>query len=363
MAIKKKAPTKTKTTTRKATIRKIAAPKKTEVHKPSHPTVTEKKLSKKRTVLSTLLGVVLLSGAGFGINEFTYYGHHVDTEDAHIDAEISPVIARIGGYVDSVRFIDNQHVHQGDTLVILDGRDYKVKLEQAEAGLASSNTSINVGEANIMSAEAAVGAAIADVETAKAQLNAVSSLSEKEAASAHLKAMTARLKVAQRQADSHREQLKSSFSSIEMKKADIDYARLQLSYTIITAPVSGIVSRRSIQPGEYVQAGQSLFSIVNDTSIYVTANFKETQIQRMRSGQRVDLKIDAYPDTEFEGEVSSFSPATGSAFSLLPADNATGNFVKVVQRVPVKISISGSPAAKRLLKPGMNVKAIVSLDR
>jgi membrane fusion protein (multidrug efflux system) len=132
---------------------------------------------------------------------------------------------------------------------------------------------------------------------------------------------------------------------------------------VITAPVSGIVSRRSIQPGEYVQGGQSLFSIVNDTSIYVTANFKETQIQKMRSGQRVDLKIDAYPDSEFEGEVSSFSPATGSAFSLLPADNATGNFVKVVQRVPVKISISGSPAAKRLLKPGMNVKAIVSLDR
>ena len=148
-----------------------------------------------------------------------------------------------------------------------------------------------------------------------------------------------------------------------MKKADINYAKLQLSYTIITAPVSGIVSKRIIQPGEYVQGGQSLFSIVNDTSIYVTANFKETQIERMRQGQRVDLHVDAYPDVEFDGEVGSFSPATGSTWSLLPADNATGNFVKVVQRVPVKIIISGSSAEKRMLKPGMNVKAIVSLDR
>ncbi|MEP7235927.1 MAG: HlyD family secretion protein, partial [Ignavibacteriota bacterium] len=151
--------------------------------------------------------------------------------------------------------------------------------------------------------------------------------------------------------------------STDLKKADIDYAKLQLSYTVITAPVSGIVSRRVIQPGEFVQSGQALLSIVNDTSMYVTANFKETQIQRMRQGQKVDLKVDAYPDSEFAGEVGSFSPATGSMWSLLPADNASGNFVKVIQRVPVKILIDGSTAEKRMLKPGMNVKAIVNLDR
>jgi membrane fusion protein (multidrug efflux system) len=361
-----------KTTRKKTSVKKIIrsrravaakqvlARKKTQVH---HHPVPPKRLGKKRTILSTLLGVVLISGAGFGITELTYYDRHVDTDDAHIDADISPVLTRIGGYVDSVRFSDNQHVRQGDTLVILDGRDYTVKLEQAQASLASSNSSVNVSEANIMSAEATIGAAVADVEAAKAQLRVAASDQEKEAASGHLKAMTARLKVAQKQADTYREQLKSAFSSIDIKKADIDYARLQLSYTVITAPVSGIVSKKLIQPGEYVQPGQSLFSIVNDTSIFVTANFKETQIERMRSGQHVELKVDAYPDAEFEGEVGSFSPATGSAFSLLPAENATGNFVKVVQRVPVKIPITGSPAAKRLLKPGMNVKAIVSLDR
>jgi membrane fusion protein (multidrug efflux system) len=307
--------------------------------------------------------MVLIGGAGFGINEVTYYGRHVETDDAHIDAEISPVIARIGGYIDSVRFVDNQRVNKGDTLVILDGRDFRVKLEQAEAAFASSNSSVTVNEANIMASEANIGAAVADVEAAKKMLAIASNAAERDAANVQIAAMNARLKVARRQADAHREQLKSTFSSIDMKKADINYAKLQLSYTVITAPVSGIVSKRMIQPGEYVQGGQSLFSIVNDTSIYVTANFKETQIERMRKGQRVDLHVDAYPDVEFDGEVGSFSPATGSTWSLLPADNATGNFVKVVQRVPVKIVISGSSAEKRMLKPGMNVKAIVSLDR
>ncbi|MDP4220819.1 MAG: HlyD family secretion protein [Bacteroidota bacterium] len=325
--------------------------------------IAAKKTGKKKTILSTLLGVVLLGGAGFGLNEFSYYGRHVDTEDAHIDAEISPVIARIGGYIDSVRFVDNQRVNKGDTLVVLDGRDFLVKLEQAEASLTSSTSSAKVSEANIMTSEATIGAATADVAAAKSMLANASTQSERDAARAQLNSMLARLKVAQKQADSYREQLKSTFSSIDMKKADIDYARLQLSYTIITAPVSGIVSKRMIQPGEYVQAGQSLFSIVNDTSIYVTANFKETQIERMRKGQHVDLHIDAYPDASFEGEVSSFSPATGSTWSLLPAENATGNFVKVVQRVPVKVSIIGNSAQKRMLKPGMNVKAIVSLDQ
>ncbi len=332
--------------------------------KPLHksPPPAPKKIKKRKTILSTLLGVVLLSGAGFGINQVTYYDRHVDTDDAHIDADISPVIARIGGYIDSVRFVDNQRVTKGDTLVILDGRDFLVKLEQAEAGFATSGSSAKVNEANIMSAEAAVGAALSDVEAAKALVGIASNRAEREEARTHLAAMTARLHAAQKQADALRIQLKSTFSAIDLKKADIDYARLQLSYTVITAPVSGIISKRVIQPGQYVQAGQSLFSIVNDTSIYVTANFKETQIQRMRQGQHVELKVDAYPDANYEGEVGSFSPATGSTWSLLPADNATGNFVKVVQRVPVKIAISGNSAEKRMLKPGMNVKAIVSLD-
>jgi len=361
-AIKKKTVAHKKPVQAKKTgaVKKLVITKKT-AHNP--PPLPSKKIKKRKTILSTLLGVVLLSGAGFGINEVSYYDKHVDTDDAHIDAEISPVIARIGGYVDSVRFVDNQRVTKGDTLVILDGRDFRVKLEQAEAGFASSGSSAKVNEANIMSAEASVSAALADVEAAKSLMNIASNRAEREEARTHLNAMNARLKASQKQADALRIQLKTTFSAIDMRKADIDYARLQLSYTVITAPVSGIISKRVIQPGQYVQAGQSLFSIVNDTSIYVTANFKETQIQKMRQGQRVNLKVDAYPDIEYEGEVGSFSPATGSTWSLLPADNATGNFVKVVQRVPVKIAINGSSAEKRMLKPGMNVKAIVSLDR
>jgi membrane fusion protein (multidrug efflux system) len=347
------------TARKSVTAKKVSVAKKIAISKKqapkSSPNQVPKKTVKKKTILSTLLGVVLLSGAGFGINEFSYYGRHIDTDDAHIDAEISPVIARIGGYIDSVRFVDNQRVNKGDTLVILDGRDYKVKLEQAEAAFEASNSSITSGESNIMTTEANIANAAANVEAAKKLLAIASNTSERNAANANLAAMNAKLKSLRKNADSHRDQLKSTFSSVNIKKADVDYAKLQLSYTVIIAPVSGIVSKRVIQPGEYVQSGQSLFSIVNDTSIYVTANFKETQIERMRSGQRVDLKVDAYPDTEFEGEVGSFSPATGSTWSLLPADNATGNFVKVVQRVPVKINISGSSAEKRMLNPGKNV--------
>ena len=144
-----------------------------------------KKIGKRRTILSTLLGMVLIGGAGFGITEATYYGRHVDTDDAHIDAEISPVIARIGGYIDSVRFVDNQRVNKGDTLVILDGRDFRVKLEQAEAALASSNSSVTVSEANIMSTEATIGAAVADVEAAKKML-AIAANCKRDAANAQL---------------------------------------------------------------------------------------------------------------------------------------------------------------------------------
>lgn len=361
-AVKKKTPI----AGRSAAAKKSVALRKTlsSRKKPTEKTpLALKKAGKRKTVLSTLLGVVLLGGAGFGITEVTYYGRHVDTEDAHIDAEISPVISRIGGYVDTVRFADNQRVNKGDTLVILDGRDLRMKLEHAEAALGLSNSSVNEGEASIMRAEAAIGAAASDVAAAKSEIALATNEKERQSARTHLEAMTVKLRIAQKQADARREQLKSAFSSIQMKKADIDYAKLQLSYTVITAPVSGIVSKRMLQPGEFVQAGQSLFSIVNDTSFYVTANFKETQIERMRQGQRVELHVDAYPDTDYEGRVGSFSPATGSTWSLLPAENATGNFVKVVQRVPVKILITGSTAEKRMLKPGMNVKAIVSLDR
>ena len=140
---------------------------------------------------------------------------------------------------------------------------------------------------------------------------------------------------------------------------DIDYAKLQLSYTTIKSPSAGITSKKNIQIGQLVQAGQTLFSVVNDNSLYITANFKETQLENLRNGEKVDIEVDAFPDMKLEGSVYNFSPATGAKFSLLPPDNATGNFVKVVQRIPVKIKITGSKEDLEKLRPGMSVDVSV----
>jgi membrane fusion protein (multidrug efflux system) len=153
-------------------------------------------------------------------------------------------------------------------------------------------------------------------------------------------------------------------ANIKRAKAQLDAAKLNLTYTVITAAIDGQVSKIDIQPGQLVQPGQSLFYIINNTTAWVIANFKETQLDKMVIGQKVTIKVDAYPDYDFEGTVTSFSPATGSKFSLLPPDNATGNFVKTIQRLPVKISLSKSNDAEKikLLRPGMNVDVDVHLD-
>ena len=149
---------------------------------------------------------------------------------------------------------------------------------------------------------------------------------------------------------------------IAQRKADLEYAKLQLSYTTITAPISGITSRKNIQKGQYVQVGQPLVSIVSDSQVWVVANFKETQLAKMKPGQKVEVEVDAFKDRKLNAELASFSAATGARFSLLPPDNATGNFVKVVQRVPVKIMIKEDAKTMAKLRPGMSVRVVVDLD-
>jgi membrane fusion protein (multidrug efflux system) len=149
---------------------------------------------------------------------------------------------------------------------------------------------------------------------------------------------------------------------VASKQADLDYAKLQLSYSIITAPVSGIASKKNIQPGQLLQAGQTMFTVVSDSSVYVVANFKETQLEKMKEGLPVEVKVDAFPNEKLQGTIYSFSPATGAMFSLLPPDNATGNFVKVIQRVPVKVKLNTPASLASLLRPGMSVKVSVKVD-
>ncbi|QDW27369.1 HlyD family secretion protein [Pedobacter sp. KBS0701] len=341
---------------------------------------TEKK--KKNIVVPIILGVLLVIGVIFGIIEWNYYSKHVDTDDAQIDGDISPVVARVGGYVKDINFEENTHVTEGQVLVKLDDNDYKVKLEQAQSGQKGATAGVGVAQSQIIATEANTSTAKANVAAARVKLNLAQkdydryanlvkdgsitqqafdqAKASKESAQAAYQAATDQYNAAVKQVGTTQSQLAVSSNVISQRQSDIDFAKLQLSYTDIKAPATGIVSKKNVQKGQLVQAGQSLFSIVNDGSIYVTANFKETQLEKIKEGSKVEIEVDAYPNEKIEGEVYNFSPITGAKGSLLPPDNATGNFVKVVQRVPVKIKIHPSKELLAKLRPGMSVKASVS---
>lgn len=343
-----------------------------------------KKSSKgKKIVFPIILGLVLVGALGFTAKEYFYYQSHEVTDNAQIDADISPVIARVSGYVKEIRFTDNQQVKAGDTLVILDDRDYLIKLEQAEAALLAARQSVSVSQYAVTEAKAGIATAQANVEAAKvrvwkatedfnryqnlyndhaitkAQFDAVKA--DKEAAEAALDAAQSQVPVVQRKVGTNQQQAEATAANIALRQADIDFAKLQVSYTVLIAPADGIVSKRNIQLGQLVQAGQSLFAIVNADKLYVTANFKETQVQNLRVGEKADLEVDAFSGKIIHGTVESFSGATGAKFSLLPPDNATGNFVKVVQRIPVRIQLDKTDAVAIVdrLRPGMSVNVVV----
>ncbi len=337
---------------------------------------------KPNRVIPIILGIIIIAGLIFGVKEYIYSSKHEDTDDAQIDADISPVVARVGGYVDSIFFEDNQHVEKGQVLVKIDDRDYRVKVEQAQAAQQGAGASIGVGESQIYSTAANAASAKAQVTSAAARLEKMQkdyaryanlvkdgsitqqqfdqSKSDLQVARANYQAAVDQYKAAQQQVGTTRKQLKVTNTGVNQRQADVDFAKLQLSYTTIKAPASGITSKKSVQLGQLVQAGQTLFSVVNDNSLYVTANFKETQLEHLRNGQKVKIEVDAFPDLDIEGSVYNFSPATGARFSLLPPDNATGNFVKVVQRVPVKIKINGNKETLDKLRAGMSVNVSVS---
>jgi membrane fusion protein (multidrug efflux system) len=337
---------------------------------------------KKSKIVPIILAVLIVVGAIFGIKEYNYYSKHVDTDDAQIDGDISPVVARVGGYVNEIKFEENTRVTEGQTLVTLDDRDYKVKLEQAMAGQKGADAGVGVSQSQIIATSANTSTAKANIESAKVKLwqaqkdfdryaNLIKDGSitqqqfdqakaTRDVAQATYNAAKDQYTAALKQVGTTKSQLAVSSTGVSQRQSDVDFAKLQLSYTDIKAPATGIVGKKSIQKGQLVQAGQSLFSIVNENSLYVTANFKETQLEEIRVGLKVEVEVDAFPDQKLEGEVYNFSPITGAKGSLLPPDNATGNFVKVVQRVPVKIKLKASKDLLARLRPGMSVKVSVS---
>jgi membrane fusion protein, multidrug efflux system len=336
---------------------------------------------KKKIIFPVILALVLIGALVFTAKEYMYYQNHEVTDDAQVDADISPVVARVSGYVKEIRFQDNQYVKAGDTLVVLDDRDYKIKLQQAEAALTSARQSVNVSQSNVTEAKTGITTAEANVEAVKVQVwkttqdferyqnlyndHAITKAqfdeakAAKDAAEAQLVVAQSQLPVQAKRVSANQSQVGATASNIASRQADIDYAKLQVTYTVIVAPANGVVSRRNIQLGQLVQAGQTIFSVVHENDIYITANFKETQMQHLTLSDKVDVEVDAFPDQKITGIVQSFSGATGAKFSLLPPDNATGNFVKVVQRIPVKITLQADSAIINRLRPGMSVKVVV----
>jgi len=361
--------------------------------------VQETEAPKKRKIFPIILAVLVLGGATFGITKYIHAQHHEETDDAQVDANISPVIPRVAGYVAQVRVKDNQRVKKGDTLLILDDRDMRIKLDQAEAALMAAQSGLSVAEATTSASQANISSSQANVSTVEAQIEAArvnvwranqdyeryanlikdhsitqqqyeQALAAKQTAERQLQVLQQQKNAAARQtsavasqSNATSQQVSVANATIRQRQSDVENAQLNLSYTVITAPEDGMVSKINIQPGQFVNAGQSLFSVVIDKAIWVTANFKETQMEKMKPGQRVVIHVDAFPGHDFEAKVASFAPATGARFSLLPPDNASGNFVKVVQRVPVKIEFADKNDHQlALLRPGMNVNVDVNLD-
>jgi membrane fusion protein (multidrug efflux system) len=353
---------------------------------------------KKNKTFAIVLGTLGIAAAAFGITKYIHGQHHEETDDAQVEADISPIIPKVSGYVTRLSVEDNQIVKQGDTLVILDDRDLALRVLQAEAALENAKASIATSQAtystsqeNVLSSRSNAEAADASIEIAQVrvkrteqdfkryqELIKTNSVTQQqyEQAEAEKDAALKQLDVARRQREAqYREtsarKAQSNVSDrnialaqtvVKEREADLQFAKLQLSYAYILAPTNGVISRKSIQLGQFVQAGQSLFALVTEKQMWVVANFKETQLDKMKPGQVVEIKVDAFPDNVFNGKIESISPATGAKFSLLPADNASGNFVKVVQRVPVKIVLTEKAARADLLRAGMNVIVDVHLD-
>ncbi len=331
------------------------------------PKSAEKKSGARRLLVPTIFGAIILSGALYGWHIIQYNKIHESTDDAQIDADISPIIPRVSGYVARVVIGDNDHVDSGAVLVQLDVSDLALKVKIAEAAVENAQSAVRAAEANAAVARANVGTSdvnhrktAADLSRARGLLAGGAITQEQfDAIQAAAESADAQFKSVTDQASAAGTQVVVAESQVKQRQADLDNTNLQFAYTTITSPVAGTVAKKNVQVGEYIQAGQPLMAIT-PANLWITANFKETQLEDMHPGQPVEFTLDSYPDSVFHGTVQSISPATGAKFSLLPPDNASGNFVKVTQRVPVKILVDPRDYSRSPLRPGMSVDVTVS---
>lgn len=338
--------------------------------------------SRKRPGRALLLGASALVLVAAGV----YYGHDywtvgrflVSTDDAYVKADNSTIAPKVSGYIAEVLVKDNEAVKTGQPLARIDDRDFRAALDQAKADVSAAAATLNAKQAALDIQQSTIAAARATVEVDKANetfaeqnnkryaslanngyapvQTAQQAASQIAAAQATIVRDSAALDAAVKQVDLLNAEVAQAKADVARSQAVERQAELNLSYATIVAPVDGTVGNRTLRVGQYVQAGTQLMSVVPTSAAYVIANYKETQLTDVHAGQPVDIEVDMFPGRTYHGHVDSIAPASGQEFALLPPDNATGNFTKVVQRIPVKIVLDGDSAASGDLRPGMSVQ-------
>lgn len=332
---------------------------------------------KKSPLRFIIIGVIVIAGLIFGWTKISYAISHETTDDAQVETQISPVLPRVSGYVKFIDVKDYDSVKSGQLLVELDDAELQTQLLQMQADYDASKADITNAEASLKNAHISLGTNKGDIQLASIKVQQAQDDYQRNQNLYNAQAITKKqlddsrynLEQAKQQTSNNQSDLataqsriavlqagvEKSQAALAMKEAAIKQQQLKISYTKIYAPQSGKLGKLNIAAGQYVQAGAPLFSIVNDTTYWIIANFKETQIRKFHEGMPVEISLDAYPDSSLNGTITSLSEATGARFSILPPDNSSGNFIKVTQRIPVKISINDVDKHRYILRDGLSV--------
>ncbi len=332
-----------------------------------------------------IIGTVVIIGLIFLVKEVWFAIHHEETDNAQIEMRLVPILSRVSGYVNKIYADDYSTVTKGQLLMVVDSAELTLQLQEMQADYTQSLSDIDNARASLVNAEASLASSKGNLEVIKLRLAKTTSdlkrdksllegnaITQKQlddtqsifdVTSMQLETSRIDVRVAETRLAVLSSLVNKNIAQTEIKKVRIDQQRLKLSYCRIYAIADGKLGKRNIDEGQFIQAGAPLFTIVNTQSQWVVANFKESQLKNVKVGQIVHLKIDGYPSLDVQGKVVSISDATGAKFSLLPPDNATGNFVKVTQRVPVRIEILDVEKYKDLLRAGMSVVVSVPLEK
>ena len=332
---------------------------------------------KKRKTIEVVAILFLVAGVVWMASVLFDFGKGTQTNNAQVDADIVAVTSHISAYIKDIRFDRYVAIHAGDTLVLLDDHELAIKvaqceadLDMAQANLLAVEQALVTSKSSLASTEARMQGNAANLEKAEKNYRRFENMYKDSAVTlnqfdqvtaqlkseqAYLHAMESDVAAGKSVAGQNEINIESAKATVKRKEADLAYAQLQLSYTIILAPSAGIAGERTIQKGELVNANQVLVEIVAQDKKWVTANFKETQLEDIKTGQSVRIRVDALGGKAFEGKVSDLSPATGARFSMVAPDNSTGNFVKITQRIPVRIDFTDPPEKLKSVRPGMNV--------